>query len=90
MKNFSHLTFLLSVLVFAMDGIDAMDAVATQKTSGIGAIAGATAEAFTTFSAGMVICVALFCCAMLLEHRVTRLKLPVEREGIKPLPDRPE
>jgi hypothetical protein len=87
-RDFSHLTFLLSVLVFAMNGIDAMDAVATQKTAGVGAIAGATAGAFTTFSAGMIVCIALFCCAMFLERRVLRQRRLIDRNEIKPqLPD---
>jgi hypothetical protein len=86
-RNFSHLTLLASVLVFAMNGIDAMAAVATQKVAGVGAIAGATAEAFTTFSAGMVICIALFCRAVFLEHRVLRQKLLIDGQGSKPLPD---
>jgi hypothetical protein len=80
-RNFSHLTFLLAVLVLAWDATDIMAMIWTKKTSGFEAVAGGLSEAFTIFGVGIVVCIALFCCSMLFEQLVLRQKHMLERNG---------
>jgi hypothetical protein len=79
-KNFSHLTLLLALLVLAVDLTNAGEMFYTKKTSGFVAVAGAIADAFSIFSGGLIICVALFCCAMFLERYVLRQRQQLNRK----------
>jgi hypothetical protein len=80
LKTLSHLTFLISITALLWSLADDLTQVATQKTAGIGAIAGALADTLRTFSAGIVISTALFCVAVLCERLIRRRKLGVSRE----------
>jgi hypothetical protein len=83
-KNSSHLTLLIAVLVLAGSLRDAMINVTTQKTAGSGAIAGAMAEALRVFSAGVVVCTAVFCLAVFLDFLVQRQRYGIDRNRNKP------
>jgi hypothetical protein len=80
-RNFSHLTFLLAVLVLAWNANDVMEMIWTKKTSGFEAVAGGLSESFTIFGAGIVVCIALFCCAMFFESLVLRQRRLLEQKG---------
>jgi biopolymer transport protein ExbB/TolQ len=80
-RNFSHLSLLLSLLVLAWEGTNALSNVATEKVVGVRALADRFADALTDLSAGMVVCIALFCCAMFLERFVRRQKLSIEEKS---------
>jgi hypothetical protein len=71
-KTLSHLTFLIAVTVLAwtLSGVSLQ--VATQRTSSIGAIAGALADALKTFSVGAAVSTALFCCGSFCESLIHR------------------
>jgi hypothetical protein len=69
-RNLSHLTILLSVLVLAISLCNALDAVATQKFAGGGALAWAAEDALIPFSWGMIDATVLFCVAHSCEHLI--------------------
>ena len=63
-SRFSHLTLLLWLLVLAMGITDALLGVATIKVPSTSATAARMAEAITSFSVGIFVCILLYCCAM--------------------------
>jgi hypothetical protein len=86
LKNLSHLTVLLSVLILSCSMSDHFSAITTQKVAGIWAIAGAAADALTTFSAGIVVAIVLFCIAVLCERVIHRRRSAAGGEGSKVQP----
>jgi len=77
LKTMSHLTFLISMIALLWSLADNLTQVATQKTAGIGAIAGGLADTLRTFSSGIVVSVALLCTAVLCERLIGRRKLGI-------------
>ena len=73
-RNFSHLTLLLSLIVLFWQLCNSLTEVATQRVAGVGAIAGAAADALTTSCAGIIIATVLFCLAMFCERLMRRRK----------------
>jgi hypothetical protein len=53
----------------------------TVSTSGVGAVAGAFADALKTFSAGMLVSTAIFACAVFCERLIHRHQLGLTRRG---------
>jgi len=74
-KTLSLLTFLVAVTVFVWTMSGDLMQVATQRTSGVGAIAGALADALKTFAVGLIVSTALFCCAAFCERLIDRHRL---------------
>ena len=74
-KTLSYLTLLIAVIVLTWNFSDALAQVATQKTSGFGAVAGALGEALKTFSAGIIVSATLFCFAAFCERLIHRHRL---------------
>ena len=74
-KTLSLLTFLIAVTVLAWTSSGDLMQVATQKTAGVGAIAGAFADALKTFALGVIVSTALFCCAAFCERSIDRHRL---------------
>ena len=75
LKTLSHLTFLISMIALLWSLADVLSQVATQKTAGIGAVAGGLADTLRIFSSGVVVSAALLCAAVLCEHLIRRRKL---------------
>ena len=74
-KTLSLLTFLIAVTVLVWTLSCDLMQVATQKTSGAGAVAGAFADALKTFAVGVIVSTALFCCAAFCERLIHRHRL---------------
>ena len=89
-KTLAQLTLLIAVTVLAWSLSGDLMQVATQKTSGVGAVAGALADALKTFSAGMIVSTALFSCAVFCERLIHRQRLGLTRKGSKAQPPSPE
>jgi len=86
-RNISHLTFLLAVLVLACSVTDVLEASYTHKTSGLVAVAAGIADALVTFSFGIVACTVLFSCAMFLDCLVSRRWLMLDQKSSRsPIP----
>jgi hypothetical protein len=84
-KTLAQLTLLIAVTVLAWSLSGDLMQVATQKTSGVGAVAGAFADALKTFSAGMIVSTALFSCAVFCERLIHRHRLGLARsESVRP------
>jgi len=83
LKTLSHLTFLISIIALLWSLADDLTQVATQKTAGIHAVAGALADTLRTFSAGIVVSTAVFCASVLCERLVRRRKLGTDGERTK-------
>ncbi len=79
-KTLSYLTLLIAVIVLTWNFSDALAQVATQKPSGIGAVAGAFGEALKSFSAGIIVSATLFCCAAFCERLIHRHRLGITRK----------
>jgi len=77
LKSLSHLTVLVSLLSLLWSLAGDLTQVATQKTAGMGALAGGLADTLRTFSSGIVISVFLFCVAVLCERLIRIRKLGV-------------
>lgn len=75
LRNLSHLTALISLLILSWSLSDHFVNVITQKVAGIGPLAAAAADALTTFSAGILVSTVLFCIAVLCERLIQRHKL---------------
>jgi cystathionine beta-lyase family protein involved in aluminum resistance len=75
LKTLSHLTFLISMIVLLWSLADDLTQVATQKTAGIGAVAGSLAETLRTFSSGIFVSAALLCAAVICERLIRRRML---------------
>jgi small-conductance mechanosensitive channel len=77
-KRLSMLTFLLSLLVFALNITKILQGVAAQKMTGSAFLAGAMAETFTTFLLGILMCAVLYvltmCCEGMLARRTLQSK----------------
>jgi len=80
-RNFSRLTLLLALLVLAGNLTNAAEMFYTKKTSGFLAVGGAISDAFSGFSGGIVICIALFCCAMFFESLILRQRQKLNRNA---------
>jgi hypothetical protein len=74
-KNLSVLTLLLSLLVFAWSTTQILLGVTMEKSTGVGALAGAMAEGFTGFSLGILVCAILYTIAMFFEATLVRRKM---------------
>ncbi len=59
-RTLSSLTLLIAVTVLTWNFSDDLSQMATQKTSGVGAVAGGFGETLKTFSAGIIVSTALF------------------------------
>lgn len=79
-KNLSILTFLLAVTVLGWTLHGDLIQIATQRTSGVGAVAGALADSLKTFTAGMIVSTALFSCGGFCEGLITRRRLALRQE----------
>jgi hypothetical protein len=85
-KALSQLTLMIAVTVLVWSLSSDLMQVATQKTSGAVAVAGAVADALRTFSAGMIVSTVLFCCAVFCERLIRRYQLGLTRKGSDPGP----
>jgi len=74
-KTLSLLTLLVAMTVFVWTVSGDLMQVATQKTSGVGALAGAFADALKTFAVGVIVSTVLFCCAAFCERLIDRHRL---------------
>ena len=83
-RNFSRLTFLLATLVLSWHAVDILAGVATEKVASLPYVAGRLADALVPFSMGVIICSVQVSCAMLLESRVRRVRLVLDRKASKP------
>jgi hypothetical protein len=79
-REFSHLTLLLSLLVLAMGVTEVLMGVATEKTLVTSATAELMVEVITPFSAGIVGCIVLYCCAMFFDARLTRRRSKQDKQ----------
>ena len=79
MKNLSALTFLLAFLVCAWRMVEILRGVSMEKVTGTTFLAGAAAEALTTFSLGIVVCVILYGFAFFYEAALERGKARATR-----------
>jgi len=84
LKTLSHLTFLISMIALLWSLADDLTQAATQKTAGIGAVAGGLADTLRTFSSGIVVSAALLCTAVLCERLIRRRKLGMIRARSEP------
>ena len=74
-KSFSHLTFLLAVIVLGWDATDILAGISMEKVSNSSFVAARFAEALVAFLMGVILSCVLFVCAMFLENRVRRGRL---------------
>lgn len=87
-RSFSHLTFLLAVLVLGWTVTNILACVSMEKVSSFSNVAGRLAEALIPFLMGIILCVGLFGSAMFLESRVRYGRLLFDRKSGKlPPPD---
>lgn len=70
LKDFAFLTFLLSLLDFVWSTINNLAALETEKVSQWKIVAERTAFALTPFSLGVIVCIALFSCSMVMQHQL--------------------
>ena len=89
-KTLSLLTFLVAVTVLVWTLSSDLMGVATQKSSSLGAVAGAFADALRTFAVGVIVSTDLFCCAAFCERLIHRQRLWLARTGNKAQPDPPK
>jgi hypothetical protein len=82
-RNFSHLTFLLAALVLSWNATNILAGVSTAKAPSLSYVAAQLAEALVPFLLGILLCTALFSCAMFLERLVRRLRLMPDRNAGK-------
>ena len=73
-KNWSALTFLLSVLVSAWSMTVMLRGISVQKVTGTAFLAGAAAEVLMMFCSGMLVCTILYSFAFLCETVLVRFK----------------
>jgi hypothetical protein len=74
-KNLSVLTLLLSLLVFGWSTTQILLGVTMEKSTGVGFLAGAMAEALTVFSLGVLVLVVLYIFAIFFEAMLVRRKM---------------
>jgi hypothetical protein len=87
-RNFSHLTCLLSVLVLSLNATNLLASVIDAKASAFPYVAAGLADALVPFGLGIGICSAQISCAMFLEALVRNRRLMVHRKAGKvELPD---
>ena len=82
-RNSSHLNFLLATIVLSWHAVEILAGVATEKVASLPYVAGRLADAIVPFSMGAIICSVQFSCAMLLEGRVRRERLLLDRKVSK-------
>jgi len=83
-RNFSHLTFLLSVLVLCWNATNILAGVAAEKVASLPFVAARFVSALVPFSMGIIFCSAQFFCAMFLESRVRRRRLMLDLKVSNP------
>jgi protein-S-isoprenylcysteine O-methyltransferase Ste14 len=80
-RNFSHLTFLLALLVLSWNVINILASVYTAKTPSFTYVAAGLANALVPFLMGIIFCSVQFSCAMFLENLVRRRRLMLDRKA---------
>jgi hypothetical protein len=80
-KNFSHLTFLLAVLVLSWNATNILAGVFTAKAPSFPFAAGELAEALVPFTMGIIFSSAQFSCGMFLESLVRRRRPLLDRKA---------
>lgn len=85
-RNFSHLTFLLAVLVLGWNATDILAGVSMEKVSSSSYVAARFEEALIPFLTGIIVCSGLFGSAMFLESRVRKGRLMLDRKTSKLAP----
>ncbi|WP_109488956.1 hypothetical protein [Occallatibacter savannae] len=80
-RNFSHLTFLLALLVLSWNATDVLAGISTAKAASLPSMAERLAQALVPFTMGIVFSSGQFCCAMLLESFVRRRKQLLARKS---------
>ena len=80
LKSLSNLTVLISVIEMLWSLADVTTQIATQKTAGSQAIAGALANTLRNASAGFIVSAALFCVSILCEHLIRSRRVRGDEE----------
>jgi len=88
-KTLAQLTLLIAVTFLAWNLSAALMQLATQKTSGVGAVSGAFADALENFSAGMIVSTALFACSAFFERLIHMHRFGPTRKASKSQPGPP-
>ena len=84
LKNFAFLTFLISLLDFVWSAIHIFAALEFEKVSQWKFVVERIALALTPFSLGIIVCIALFSCAMAMQHQLKRRRIAL---GLKATAD---
>jgi hypothetical protein len=79
-RSFSHLTFLLAVLVLGWNATNILAGVSMEKVSSSSYVAARFVEALIPFLMGIIFCSGLFGSAMFLESRVRQGRLTLDRK----------
>jgi hypothetical protein len=80
-KNISLFTFLIALIEPSLSGIDACQQIATQKTVGFHAVAGALAESLASFCAGVIVCTFSFSLALIFENLLNHRRQRLDSRG---------
>ena len=75
MRNVSHLTFLLALLVLSWNATSILAGVSMEKVQSFSYLAAGLAEALVPFVVGIGFCAGQFCCAMFIESFLRRRRL---------------
>ena len=78
-KNLSHLTLLLAVLVLSWSMTNIFAGVSAVKAPDLASTAARLAQALVPFTMGIIFCTSQFCCAMFLRSLVRRTNSTIRR-----------
>jgi len=82
-RNLSHLTFLLAVVVLSWNATNILAGVSMEKVQSFSYVAAGLSQALVPFVMGIIFCAGQFCCAMFLESFLRRRMPPLDQKGNK-------